>query len=321
MGHGDHSAGQFPSDAELVCAARQGDQVSLGQLFMRYRPRLYATALVLVGYRADAEDAVHDTFVTALAHLGDLRDPAAAGGWLHSILRNRCFMDLRRRRPQASPGETAKCFRELPDEARVESRIESQELRDWVWLALARLPEAHRATVMLRYFGSYSTYEELAAILGVPVGTVRSRLSDAKAKLADLLLACAGLGMDESRKTIAERCAFYTEAYRDLSHGGRDRFLSHYTEDLQFLYTTGAMCRGRTYWDHVVDGTVSDGVEVGVTRVLASGDVTVLEGVFHNPADDPFHCPPGAAFVLFHRNDQTYRLHLHHAQRPPGPNN
>jgi RNA polymerase sigma-70 factor (ECF subfamily) len=310
---------QHPSsDAELVRSARAGDQGSLGRLLVRYRAQLYAQALNIVGYRTEAEDAVQDTMVTALVRLADLREPQAFGAWLHAILHNRCLMALRRRRRLASPDETEKALRDLPDEECLEARIESRELRDWVWAALAQLPEAQRATMMLRHFGSFDSYEEISAILGIPLGTVRSRLFDARTRMARLLLARADREADDSCRIVAERAAFYTEAYRELGRGGRNRFLAHYTEDLHFFYA-GAGRRGRSYWDTVVDGTVDDGVEIGIDRVIASGNVTVLEGVFRNPPDDPFHCPPGAAFVLFHRNDRTWRLHVHHAPRPPRP--
>ena len=144
------------SDAELVSAALRGETQALGLLFQRYRAHLHATALSLVGCGGEAEDAIHDTFLTALTRLPELRDPAAVAGWLQSILRNRCLMELRRRRPQAGPEETERVFRDLPDETRVESLIESRDLRDWVWAALARLSDMHRATVMLRYFGGFS---------------------------------------------------------------------------------------------------------------------------------------------------------------------
>ena len=75
-------------------------------------------------------------------------------------------------------------FGELPgrvesdlSESSVEEAIERLALREWVWAALYELPEVLRVTAMLRYFGSYSSYEEISAILGVPVGTVKSRLS------------------------------------------------------------------------------------------------------------------------------------------------
>src|SRR5258706_11775293 len=101
---------------------------------------------------------------------------------MHAILRNRCLTELRRRRPHAHGEEAELRFRDMPDEARVENQIEHRELRAWVWEALASLPDEQRLTVLLRYFGSYHSYEEVAAILGVPIGTVRSRLADAKMK-------------------------------------------------------------------------------------------------------------------------------------------
>jgi|GEM_PF-5811053 hypothetical protein len=70
----------------------------------------------------------------------------------------------------------------------LEEKIDRMALRDWVWTAISSLPETLRVTAMLRYFGSFQAYDEIAAILGIPVGTVRSRLSQVKTKLADALL-------------------------------------------------------------------------------------------------------------------------------------
>jgi RNA polymerase sigma factor (sigma-70 family) len=305
-------------DAALVKAARGGEAPSLGLLFVRYRPQLYVTALSMLGYNGNAEDAVHDTFLTALARLDDLRDAAAVGGWLHAILRNHCLMALRRRRPSANPMETERVFRELADEERIESRIESRELRDWVWTALAQLPEMPRATVMLRYFGSCQSYEKIAAILGVPVGTVRSRLSDAKIRLSELLLASAGLPDKEHPKLVAERLAFYVAEYRSLQHGGRDRFLAHYADDLDIGFPGGARGLGRHLLAETVDEDTGAGVRVEPVRALASGSVTVLEGNFLNPPEDPFHCPPGFAFVLFHGERQVRGMRIYNTERPPG---
>jgi len=87
-------------------------------------------------------------------------------------------------------------------------------LRDWIRGELDHLPQPLRVTVMLRYFGSYDSYDEVAAILGVPVGTVRSRLSEARARLADAMLASAGLIDDETRTLATEREQFWADALR-----------------------------------------------------------------------------------------------------------
>src|SRR5882724_1751856 len=169
MAHARFLAAGAMQDADLVRSARAGDTASLGILFERYRPHLLALAMSILGYRADAEDAVHDTFLTALARLGELIDPGAVGGWLHTTLRNRCLMQRRAAGRRVHATNADALLEAIPDEARVEDRIESRQLREWVWNALGQLPETARAAMLLRYFGSFESYEDIAAILGVPV--------------------------------------------------------------------------------------------------------------------------------------------------------
>ena len=173
------------SDADLVRAAQGGDTTSLGLLLERYRAALYGQALGILGYGPQAEDAVHDAFVVALRKIDTVGEPAAVGGWLHAVLRNVCLMRLRTGRGEVLFDEMRPPTREDPSERSVEESIDQLAMREWVWTALSELPEALRVTAMLRYFGSRCSYEEMAAILGVPVGTVRSRLSQARLKLAD----------------------------------------------------------------------------------------------------------------------------------------
>jgi hypothetical protein len=95
------------TDAELVEAARRGDAASLGLLLERYRAPHYGLALRMLGHGQNAQDAVHDTFLVALRKLDLVRDPAAVGGWLHSILRNVCRMQLRARQGELLSDEMA----------------------------------------------------------------------------------------------------------------------------------------------------------------------------------------------------------------------
>ena len=212
MNQGNLARGKGTSDAALAAEAMGGCAVSLGLLFERYRPQLYAAAVSLLGYTSDADDAVHDTFVTAMVQLGQLREPAAVGGWLHAIISNRCLMEKRRHRPQVGGAEAERHFRELQDEDRIETNIENRDLRDWVSAALQKLPENQRTAVMLRYFGSYNSYDEISSILSVPVGTVRSRLFDAKVRLSEILLSSAGGRDDAHERLQAERRDFYQES-------------------------------------------------------------------------------------------------------------
>lgn len=95
-----HSAARqpAPTDAELLASARGGDVASLGVLLERHRPRLLATAIGIMGFRPDAEDAVQETILIALQHIGAVRDPGAAGAWLQMVVRRTCLQHQRRQR-------------------------------------------------------------------------------------------------------------------------------------------------------------------------------------------------------------------------------
>lgn len=99
-------------DAALVRAAQTGDPTCLGLLLERHRARLHAVAIGMLGYGPDAEDAVHDTFVIALKRIGELREPAAALGWLLAVHANVCRARLRR--PPTSSSSMRRLNHALP---------------------------------------------------------------------------------------------------------------------------------------------------------------------------------------------------------------
>jgi RNA polymerase sigma factor (sigma-70 family) len=257
--------GRSPTDGELARAARAGDVASLGELLERHRAPLHAAALRLVGH-ADADDAVQETFVIALRRIGELRDADAVGGWLHAVLRNVCLMSVRRqrageRRGDGVPGE------DLPDpDGSVEEVIDGLALRDWVWTALSVLPAYLQATAMLRWFGSYASYAEIAAILGVPVGTVRSRLSEAKRRLAEALLRSAGLAHEQARYARDRGVALYGGAFDDLVRW--EAFMGTFSEDVVVVRCRAGQVRGRRSVMAQLTAYPEAGVELRPTRVL-----------------------------------------------------
>jgi RNA polymerase sigma factor (sigma-70 family) len=307
-----------PTDGELVTAARRGDGAALGLLLERHRPHLLARALRLLGYRPDAEDAVQETCLAAMRHLGAVRDPEAVGAWLHAVLRRACLQQRRRARRLTSEPELPELPEVVDPGAGPEARIERLELREWIWGALETLPEPLRVTAMLRYFGSYDAYDELAAILGVPIGTVRSRLAEARRRLADALLASAALLDDDGLTRRRLRAAFWADAFRDIvRRGDGDRFITHFDDDLLVAWSNGRTLRGRGHLAAEIEGDLAAGVRLEPERVLASDGVAVVEGRFVNPPGSPDHCPPGIALVLFGRDERASRIHLHLAPRIP----
>ena len=301
------------SDAELVRAAQGGDTMSLGLLLERYRAPLYALALQILGRGPEAQDTVHDAFLVALRKIDQVREPAAVGGWLYAILRNVCRMRLRE-------GQGEILFDELPQNVEYRSFASSAEesidrlaMRDWVWTALSELTETLRVTAMLRYFGSYASYEEISAILGVPVGTVRSRLNQVKVKLAEALLETAGLEHGEARLLTESQTRFFGAAWDEYNRGqGYEIFASAFSEDPAFVLSEGTT-HGRGWMVEEFEGDLEAGMKLHLTNVIASKDVTIVEGNYENPLDDPFRCPPAISMVGFYRDGRMPLMHLHFA--------
>ncbi|HEY7233496.1 MAG TPA: RNA polymerase sigma factor [Gemmatimonadaceae bacterium] len=311
-----HKPSWSPSDAELVLAAQGGDAASLGVLLERHRPRLFAAALRLVGYRPDAEDAVQETCLLAMRYVGAVRDPSSAGAWLHAILRRACLQHRRRLGGEILTDALPDIIDEGPGP---EQHIEQLELREWIWEALERLPDALRVTAMLRYFGSYDSYEEVAGILDVPIGTVRSRLAEVKRKLADALLASAGLLDRDALARKDERERFWTDAIESVvRRGDSDEFVSHFSPDV-LVGWPGKEARGRHLLAAEIETDLRDGVYLAPERVLTSGGATVLESRFVNPPESPDHCPPGLALVLLGPHERTSQIRLYLAPKLPRP--
>jgi RNA polymerase sigma factor (sigma-70 family) len=291
------------SDAELVRAAQRGDVAGLGILLERHRAPLYATALNILGYTPQAQDAVQDTFLVAMRKIGQLREPESVGGWLRAIVRNVCLSQLKRDQGEILFDDLATRSIKEPAETSGEEILDRLVLREWVWTALQELPEEMRVTAILRYFSTYAaSYEEISSLLGVPVGTVRSRLNKAKARLARALLKTAQLEHDEARRLTVSRARFFNAALDEFNRK-RDceMLVDTFSEDLVEIFSSGNVRHGRAVLESELQGDLEDGIKVHLTNVLASKDVTVMEGDFENPPDNPFHCPPAISWVFFYR--------------------
>ena len=307
-----------PSDAELARAAQAGDATSLGLLLERHRTPLYAIALHILGRGPEAQDAVHDAFLIALRKIEQLRDPASVGAWLRAVLHNVCVTRLRKEKGEILFDEMPRHVERRSSESSVEETIDRLAMREWIWTALDKLPETLRVTAMLRYFGSYPSYEEISIILGVPVGTVRSRLNQIKVKLAEALLETAGLGHDGARRRTESEARFFAAAWEEYNQGkGYELFASAFSDEPQFVLAGGTIL-GRDWLVEEFEGDLEAGMKLHLTNVIANKDVTVIEGGYVNPPDDPIRCPPAISMVGFYRNGKIPRMHLHFAPRVEG---
>ncbi len=297
------------SDAELVRAARGGDASCLGLLLERYRADMKAITVAQLGYGPAAEDAVQDAMLTALSSLGSLRDPNAVGGWLRAIARNSGRMELRKARPQV-PLDF-----DVASAETVEGVLDRHAMGDWVWHAIGQLSEPLQLAVVLRHFGGGHSYAEIAAICDVPVGTVRSRLSEARRKLATALLTEADAAHPDAGALVRRR----GEGLRALLDASAERGddlaatvadLAH--TDLELAGWWGTRHHARDLLTHILRSDFEDGVRESVVEVVASERFTLMECDLISPPWDPTHCPPSVLWLLSMRDERIDSVRLYH---------
>lgn len=174
-------------DAELLAAHVDGDDTAFAELVNRHRDRLWAVAMRTTGDPEEAADALQDALISAFRRADSFRGESAVTTWLHRIVVNASLDRLRRRSVRsASPLPEDDFGVSAPVVGNNHDQINQAELRWEITRALAELPEAQREAVFLVDVEGYSV-EEAAAILDCPTGTVKSRCSRGRAKLAESL--------------------------------------------------------------------------------------------------------------------------------------
>jgi RNA polymerase sigma-70 factor (ECF subfamily) len=172
-------------EALLISRARDGDQDAFRQLVERYQGAVYNLAYRMLGDPGDAEDAAQEIFVRIYRQLGRYDPARKFSTWTLAIATNYCIDQLRRRRMQLVPLENIIPWARAR-EAGPEGEAITQEERDEVQRQITRLPEKYRAPLILRYFEELSI-AEIAEVLGMPEGTVKTQIHRARKALGKLL--------------------------------------------------------------------------------------------------------------------------------------
>ena len=183
------------TDEELVRRAAGGDEDAFAELVRRYEDKVYSVALRLCGSSADAADAAQEAFVSAWRGLPGFRGEAGFATWLYRLAVN-ASVDLlrknRRQRGQASLDDEDYGPEPVDQAPGPQERAESAELRQAVAAGLRQLSDGHRQVLVLRELRQLS-YEEIAQILDLDLGTVKSRISRARSALRKILLKSGNL--------------------------------------------------------------------------------------------------------------------------------
>ena len=168
------------------------DRAELADRIERRLASSYRLAALVLGDRAEAEDATHEAILSAWARAGTLRDPAAFDAWFDRILVNACRDRMRHRRVLRIVDLEAAADAPAPDE------IRPVATRDDVRVAFARLNPDQKLAVVLRYWGDRSI-DEIAAATGARAGTVKSRLHYALLAMREALDEANALDAPEGR--------------------------------------------------------------------------------------------------------------------------
>jgi RNA polymerase sigma-70 factor (ECF subfamily) len=177
------------SDEDLLAAFLSGEERAFEILMRRHEDRIFALAWRMMGDRADALDATQDAFVTVFRQAHTFRGESAFGTWLYRVGINAC-RDLARRKARQPIPEADVVEDPGPRESGLEERAAA---RIDVARALAQLPSEYREAVAMHDLGGIP-YEEIARLTETNLGTVKSRISRGRARLAALLAGGSGAG-------------------------------------------------------------------------------------------------------------------------------
>jgi RNA polymerase sigma-70 factor, ECF subfamily len=174
------------ADAEsgLIEQAKSGDCNAFGELVRRHYPGVVQVVYRLCGDTGLAEDMAQETFLRAWINLPSFRPQSSLRNWLYRIAVN-AALDVLRRKPEEKLEDEA--VQMIPSQVPgPEMALIEKESVIQIQQAMQSLPEAARSVLVLREYGGLS-YQEIAGVLDVPVGTVMSRLNYARNRLRDLL--------------------------------------------------------------------------------------------------------------------------------------
>jgi RNA polymerase sigma-70 factor (ECF subfamily) len=169
---------------------------------------------------------------------------------------------------------------------------------------------------MLRHFSTATSYAAIAEVRDVPVGTVRSRLNAARARLARELLDTAAEAHGAQRR-VHDWAVAAAAAMAAFERTGDARLLDRaFAPDLRFRMADRVERNGRENFARGLARDFEDGVTALPQRVIAGEQVSITELLLESPPDQPLHCPPAVTQVHFHEAGRTHRLVSYYAPRP-----
>jgi len=300
----------------FVRAAQQGDPEGFARLLQDEYVEMRTVAIRILGMGQDAEDACQDAAVTALARIGELRDPSKARPWLHAIVRNNCRMILRSRLPglvEAAGSELIAS--ELDDPV---ATIDRGALRDWVWHGLRLLTPATLPVAMLRYFTVRNSYEEIAVLCGIPVGTVRSRLNDARRRLTKVLPLVSDHPHLDQKMINNERGEEAAAILSAVANGASlPSVHRRWSDDLVMYWPSGRISNGLEPIYNILHSDYDMGTRYRLTLATGTPGVSIWEADLDYQRGRPDGFPLAATWLLREKEGRVCEVRLIYGRGEP----
>lgn len=192
------------NETELIQKAAQGDQDAFARLLELHQNKVYGLTLRLVGSPEDAMELTQETFFNAWRGLPNFHADSKFSTWLYRLATNAAIDFLRREKRRKnlstiplSMDDDSDRVLDIPDQRFTpQSQLERQELQEAVHRGLGQLSDEHRQVLVLRELNGLS-YTEIAQVLGIEEGTVKSRIFRARLALRNILLADGNFSASE----------------------------------------------------------------------------------------------------------------------------
>ncbi len=295
--------------------AQLGNRSCFNNLIAYYHAELLAYAMKICRYSNIAEDALQDAYISAFTHITGLKTSESFPGWLRTIVKRSCWQYLNDRTQKSSLPLSAKLVDSKIADHNLENEIDKNNLNEFIWERITHLSETLRVVVLLRYFTEYNDYENISTILGVPVGTIRSRLNESKKQLKKLWNYDLS-DLPENLKSDAKYWnEFYEYSFRNLQKDDsvRKMFNNHLLPDLTIKFTSGKTSQGRQLFEKEINDDITYGTSYGIGTIFNLKDIGIIQGENINSKEYPDRCPPTSTLIFHRKTDKTFYLQFHNA--------
>jgi RNA polymerase sigma factor (sigma-70 family) len=291
--------------------ARRGNKTCLNNLLTFYHAQLLSYAMKICKYSNVAEDALQEAYINALTHFNEVKEPQNFFFWIRTIVKRSCWQQMNL--AYKTVPLSARLIDSKINDMRIEGEIEKNNMNEFLWERISRLSETLRIVVLLRYFSNYNNYDNISEILDIPIGTVRSRLNEAKKQLRKTW----NLSLSDMPQNIKNEAEYWNEFYEySFKFIQRDpivkqNFNNHLLPDLTINFTSGRTKQGRELIAKEIEDDLIYGTSYKMGSIFNLKNIGILQGENINSSEYPDRCPPTSTLIFYRKKDKTFHLLFH----------